>query len=438
MPNGTNSQIERDQQHAQVTENWLKLAPAPPERGSNLYDTFISYRSSDRYWAMCLYDALMLAGWKPFLDQYDLVPGASLETSLEEGLQASSSGVILWSSRTKHSEWCKEERQAMRSLNSRNKNFRYVFAKLDAEPLPLFAQSDLYVGFEDSPDGPRGVNLLRVMCGMRGIPLSQAAVREAQKIDEATNRLLIQVKAAIDGDNPERLVKIGTSLEIGLLATSAPVLEAARGLISMGKYDEALVVLSHAQAHFAESVIAKQLKGLALRRLGRYQDAIDVLSELKAAGHQDPETLGMLAAAWYVRYKETGKPIDLRRSRELYRTAFQADPTSYYTGLNAATKSLFLGELEEAANLSNAVLPLVKNSEDGKDFWAACSLAELYLLKRDVPSAARVYQKVVDCHPTRLGDLGATRAQAESIADALNLTEEEKQAVLAPFTLLGL
>src|SRR5207244_1698675 len=135
-----------------------------------------------------------------------------------------------------------------------------------------------------------------------------------------------------------------------------------------------------------------QLRGLALRRLRRHQEAIDVLSELKAAGHQDPETLGILAAAWYVRYLQTGKLIDLRRSRELYRTAFQADPKSYYTGLNAAAKSLFLGETEEAESLSTAVLPLVKDASDGQDFWAACSLGQVYLMKREIASAVKIYQ----------------------------------------------
>ena len=94
-------------------QRWIKLAPTPPQRGANLYDVFISYRSSDRPWAMALYDALKLAVWEPFLDQFELVPGANLQTSLEESLQASSSGVILWSSRTKDSDWCKKERQAI-------------------------------------------------------------------------------------------------------------------------------------------------------------------------------------------------------------------------------------------------------------------------------------------------------------------------------------
>ncbi len=156
---------------------WLQYAPKPPPRGNNLYDAFISYRSSDRAWAMALYDVLKLAGWQAFLDQYDLVPGANLETSLTEGLQASSAGVILWSARTKDSKWCERERNAMRALaDQRNSTFNYIFAKLDADELPLFARADLYVRFEESPEGPRGVNLLKLMCGMRGIPLPPEAV----------------------------------------------------------------------------------------------------------------------------------------------------------------------------------------------------------------------------------------------------------------------
>jgi tetratricopeptide (TPR) repeat protein len=437
MPDGAAQETARIQQDGGF-ENWLKLAPAPPQRRTTLYDVFISYRSSDRGWAMALYDALKRAGWKPFLDQYELVPGASLETSLEEALQASASRVILWSSRTKNSEWCKKERQAMRSIKSAAPEFQFVFAKLDGEPLPLFAQGDLYVDFEDSPEGPRGVNLLRIMCGLEGVPLSAAAVKEAQRVDEATKGILLQIKAAIDGDNIERLLHIATSPDPGLTGTSGPLLEASRGLISMGKYEEALKVLAQADVYFSQSIVLKQLRGLALRRLGRYQDAIDVLSELKAAGHQDPETLGILAAAWYVRYNETGKTIDLRRSRELYRTAFQADPASYYTGLNAATKSLFLGETEEAERLTDAVRPLVQQAKDGKDFWAACTLGELHLLKRDVLSASQIYQNVIDCHPARVGDLAGTRAQAETIASLLGLTAEEKEKLLAPFELLSL
>jgi tetratricopeptide (TPR) repeat protein len=431
---------DRLRQQVEYLQLWLKHAPKPAERGTNSYDVFISYRSSDRSWAMALYDALKQAGWEPFLDQYDLVPGTNLETSLTESLEASSSGVILWSRRTKDSEWCKRERQAMTTIKDRRRNsqqpFNYVFAKLDAEPLPLFAQSDLYIDFGESPEGPRGVNLLKLMCGMRGVSLNPEVVVMAQEVDQNAKHILVSINGAVEAGNSSRLREIGISADPGLLASPGPVLAAAQGLISMGKYEDALEVLKHASAHFPESIRVKQLEGLAMRRLKRYQEAIDVLSELKAAGHQDPETMGILGAAWDGLYQESGKKLHLRKSRELYRTAFQGDPKSYYTGINAAAKSLFLGESEEAESLAAEVLPLVKAASDGEDFWAGCTLGEVYLLQRNLDSAAEQYQKVIDKHPNNTGDLRGTRQQATRICSALKLSEEESKKVLAPFELL--
>jgi tetratricopeptide (TPR) repeat protein len=292
-------------------QRWLQHAPAPPERGDNTYDVFISYRSSDRSWALSLHDALKEAGWEPFLDQYDLVPGANLEVSLADALQASSSGVILWSSDTADSKWCQRERQAMFNMQDKG-SFNYVFAKLDAADLPPFAQADLYVDFEGEPEGPRGVNLLRLVCGLRGVPLAEDAVRLAQEVDESAQQALIKIGAAVEASNLDRLVEIGTSAEPGLLASPAPGLAAAQGLISMGQYDMALGVLAQARARFPKSLRARQLEGLALRRLGRFQQAIEVLEEVRAAGHRDPETLGILAACWDGLYVQTGKRLHLR------------------------------------------------------------------------------------------------------------------------------
>jgi tetratricopeptide (TPR) repeat protein len=149
-----------------------------------------------------------------------------------------------------------------------------------------------------------------------------------------------------------------------------------------------------------------------------------------------PETLGILAAARDGLYQETGKVLHLRSSREFYRTAFQADPSNYYTGINAASKSLFLGQPEEAARLASEVLPLVASAMNGEDFWAGCTLGEVYLLQKKVDAAAAQYQKVIDKHPARLGDLKGAGEQARRICVSLGLSPEESAKVLAPFKVL--
>jgi tetratricopeptide (TPR) repeat protein len=427
-----------DDDLTQFVRPWLQYAPKPAPRGNKSYDAFISYRSSDRAWAMALYDVLKLGGWQAFLDQYDLVPGANLETSLTAALQASSAGVILWSSRTKDSKWCERERNAMRALaDKQNSTFNYLFAKLDAEELPLFALADLYVDFEESPEGPRGVNLLKLMCGMRGIPLPPEAVVMAQQVDADAKQVMIQINGAIEAGNASKLSEIGTSAHPGVIASPGPILAAAQGLIRLGKYEGARTVLKRALLLFPQSVRGRQLEGLVLRRLGKYQDAVDVLSELKAAGHQDPETLGILAAARDGLFRETGNVLHLRNARELYRTAFKGDPKDYYTGINAASKSLFLGDRAEAARLAAEVLPLVEKANDEKDLWLACTLGEVYLLQGRVDDAAAQYQKVVDNYPNAAGDLRGTGEQAERICSALGLSSQDSAKVMAPFKMLG-
>jgi len=82
------------------------------------------------------------------------------------------------------------------------------------------------------------------------------------------------------------------------------------------------------------------------------------------------------------------------------------------------------------------VLPLVKNASNGEDFWAGCTLGEVYLLQRDIDSAAAKYQRVIDRHPAKVGDLAGTRQQAKRICAAHKLSEEDTKKVLAPFELL--
>ena len=56
-------------------EDWLALAPGPAPRPQGLkWDTFLSYRSTNRYWVLQLYDVLTHLGYSVFLDQYVLSP----------------------------------------------------------------------------------------------------------------------------------------------------------------------------------------------------------------------------------------------------------------------------------------------------------------------------------------------------------------------------
>ena len=89
-------------------EEWLKLAPPPAERPSDKrWNVFLSYRSVDRRWVLSLYDTLAQLGYAVFLDQFVLDTSSRLTRSLEENLEGSQTGVLIWSPRNEDSEWCK-------------------------------------------------------------------------------------------------------------------------------------------------------------------------------------------------------------------------------------------------------------------------------------------------------------------------------------------
>jgi hypothetical protein len=87
---------------------------------------------------------------------------------------------------------------------------------------------------------------------------------------------------------------------------------------------------------FKKALRPKQLRGLALARRGKENDldnAQDILGELYAKNHLDPETMGIYARTWMDKYVRSGNTNDLLQSRDLYAEAFEKAPDDYYTAL---------------------------------------------------------------------------------------------------------
>ncbi len=120
----------RAQEQKAAQKEWLNYAPQVPElEPGKKWHIFLSYRSVNRPWVLNLYDALCQVGFKVFLDQFFLIPGESLISSLQKALQESASGIIVWSTESEDSEWCQREYESMMRLKS-SSNFKFV--SLDA------------------------------------------------------------------------------------------------------------------------------------------------------------------------------------------------------------------------------------------------------------------------------------------------------------------
>jgi len=416
-------------------QEWLNLAPKPaPLDPNQRWHVFISYRSVNRYWVLELYDVLRDLGYSVFLDQYVLAAGEPLATTLGDELDASAAAVLVWSDSYETSEWCKKEFNYLEGRENKKTGFRYVIAKLDSTELPGFASGKIHVDFSQRREGPGGSDVLRMLHGLAGKPLPEAAVKLASSIDEEINHARVQIKAARECADVPRLLELAKSTHLAWLNSPALGCAVAEALIGLKANDAAIEIVSGLATRFPKTARPKQLWGLALARKGDWRSAQTVLGELYFAGEIDPETLGIYARTWKDKYKETSDTVYLMKARDLYLRAFNAPPgNDYYTGINAASTSLLLGEKDKAAQIAERIEKIVGTQPIPDDYWKTATVAEVQLLRANFDKAAELYQAAVLVSPDDKGSLETTYTQAKLLLDSLQATPEQRAKVLAPF-----
>jgi hypothetical protein len=417
-----------------MVDRWLDFAPKPDALPAGKeWHVFLSYRSVNRPWVLALYDVLNVLGYKVFLDQYVLTAAAPLAIALGDALDASAGAVMIWSGSYEDSEWCKQEFAKLETMQNQKKGFRYVIARIDESEIAGLAATKLWIDFSKQREGPAGSGLLSLLYGLKGQPLPPAAVKLAAEVDAQMRDGLLSVKAACDAGDADALVALAETDDMAWTGSPMLICSVAEGLIAMKKTPEAIRVLDRVEAAFPKALRPKQLRGLALARSRQTIKAQLLLGKLYAAGEIDPETLGILARTWMDRYNQSGDQLFLLKSRDLYRQAFEAFPTDYYTGINAASKSLLAGEKETAAQLAARVQKVVGDKPVANDYWMTATAAELQLLQAKFPEAAALYRAAVVMAPGDIGSHEDTHAQAKLLSQALGASDEERALIDAPF-----
>jgi hypothetical protein len=430
-----------------IAQEWLRYAPKPRQLSANeKWNVFLSYRSVNRAWVLNLYDLLQELGHAVFLHQVALKAGEPLIDALQKALQASQAGVLIWSSAS-DSEWVSREYQTLEKSAAVNKGFQFVPLRLDRSPLPLFAENRIYLDFADYPDGPNGGELLRLLHAIAGKPLSTEAAHFAAAWDEAAKQAADAINAAIANGNAERLKELFEQSGLPWRISAILGCKAAEGLTKLGRNDEAIAMLSQLEAQFPKAIRPRQLHALALARraarAGSQQDldnAQEILAELYAGGERDPETLGIYARTWMDRHERDASELALRRSRDLYAEAFEGARDDYYTGINAAAKSVFLGtpeDLERAGAYATRVLDIVGTKVFPGDYWKTATVAEALLMQKSYGRAGEVYRDAVAMAPEEIGSHMKTWLQARRLMNKLGATDAERALVQEAFTHLG-
>jgi len=425
---------------ASLPKEWLKYAPPPRALGPNeKWNVFLSYRSVNRTWVLNLYDILRQQGQMVFIDQCVLTAGDPLIKRLQDALKTSQSGVLVWSKATADSDWVEREYETLETLATTKPGFHFVPVALDGSKLPLFASNRIYLDFSSYPDGPNGGELLRLLFALAGQPLSREAAQFAAEQDEAAQIAAIQISSAVRNGRPERLIELAQ--QGGLPWATSPALgcKAAEGLTKLKRNQDAIELLKTVRERFPRAIRPRQLYALALARRGEghdLDDAQDILGELYERGERDPETLGIYGRTWMDRYAKSGDIADLKQSRDLYVEAFERAPDDYYTGINAAAKSVLLGsseDLKQAEEYAAKVQEIVKTEARAGDYWMTATVAEVFLIRKNYTDAGRIYEAAVRIAPKEIGNHETTWKQACRLMQKLQPTTAERSLVRKPF-----
>jgi hypothetical protein len=420
--------------------DWIRLAPKPRPLGSGeKWNVFLSYRSADRAWVLNLYDVLRDLGHTVFIDQCVLRGGDELIAGLQEALSVSQAGVLVWSGAAETSAWVLKEYQVMERRATNDPNFRFVPVKLDNTPLPAIVDNRIFVDFRSYPDGPNGGELLRLLHSIVGLALTEEASQFANAQDEASRNAAAEIDAAIENGYPETLQQLFATGELPWQTSAALGCKAADGLIALGHPNEAIETLEALEVRFPRAIRPKQLRALALARRGGegdLQKAQEILGKLYKLGERDPETLGIYGRTWMDRYAASGDPLHLRRSRDLYAEAFEGAKDDYYTGINAAAKSVFMGmdeDLLRAAEYAARVQEIVGTEPHPSDYWMTATVGEVYLMQKNYADASRLYQAAVATAITAVDHHKSTWLQACRLMERLQPTAEERALVRKAF-----
>ena len=199
-------------------------------------------------------------------------------------------------------------------------------------------------------------------------------------------------------------------------------------ILKLGEPLVAYDVVAEGMKSFPQDLRLRQLLALALARSGAAEPANKVLEQLYQDGHRDEETLGLLART----YKDLAcEEADVSKTRQHMRRAYelyaQGYETSggYWSGINAATLALLLGDRESAVALARLVKEQCRQrlrgvaEGSGERYWLISTLGEAALLLGDWPEAENWYRQAVELGRGDWGNLQSTRHNARLLMQSL-------------------
>ena len=109
------------------------------------YDVFLSHSSKDKPVVRAIAERLCADKLRVWFDEWELKPGDSILSKIEEGLEHSRVLVLCMSANAFGSDWPQLESYTFRFRDPLNKERRFVPLRLDATPIKGSLAQFLYI-----------------------------------------------------------------------------------------------------------------------------------------------------------------------------------------------------------------------------------------------------------------------------------------------------
>ncbi len=197
-------------------------------------------------------------------------------------------------------------------------------------------------------------------------------------------------------------------------------------------------VLREGLSHFPDNLRINQLYALSMIKCGFLGKAHEVLGGLVKKGHKDEETLGILGRVykdmWLISNRSLADDTYLRKSRDLYFQAFRRS-RGYYSGINAASLSLMLGERDRAERLAETVLGICFNllkKPENRDYWCLATVGEGFIVLGDNERARRYFTLARRVSAKNYAWVASTRKQIKLLSRYTDVSDETLNILTVP------
>ena len=175
-------------------------------------------------------------------------------------------------------------------------------------------------------------------------------------------------------------------------------------MLDLKKFEAAREEASYALQIVGDDIDLLHRKALAelhLHQLGTALETVEKLYEINPALRANGEIAGLEGRIYRERHDSSRDPQDLEAAIDAYRRAFEADPSSYYTGVNYGALLLRSSASDRAEPILRQVLQIVEQvrSTPPISYWTDFTAGECWLGLGDVERSLAEYRTGMGRYP---------------------------------------